>query len=177
MTTKNGRRLLALSPCAGSLARVGAHPTLRAWWDDGDGDVSWDMAWLIGLAHSRGTLPRCRLVGVAVACAETAADLLPDEARPHLATVASWARGDADVTAGDLRRARIALLEIRDSADAAYAAAAAADGGGRAHAAYAATAAVYAATTYAATCDVIRDAITIDEVCAALGLDPDQGVI
>ena len=179
-TTTNREKLLALSPFADGLIRAGAHHSLRAWWDGGD--VLSDMTWLIGRAHVDGALTRRRLVIVTMACVETVAHLLPDEARPHLATVASWERGSDDVTAEDLRVARIALLEIRgaDAATAAAYAATAAAYAAAADAAYAvAAAAIYAAsaTTAAATRDVIRDAITIDEVCEALGLDPDQGVM
>jgi hypothetical protein len=35
---------------------------------------------------------------------------------------------------------------------------------------------VEACAAQGATCDILRDAITIDEVCAALSLDPNQGV-
>ena len=61
---------------------------------------------------------------------------------------------------------------------AAVAAVAADDAAAYAAAAYAAADADAAdgAAAYAALCDVIRDAITIDEVCAALGLDADKGV-
>jgi hypothetical protein len=138
--------------------------------------------WLVGKAHSRGTLTRRALVLVAVRCCETVAHLMTPDALPHLATIGSWASGEEDVTVEDLREARDALRMISDAAYADayayYAAAATADAYAAADyaAAYAAYAADYA-DAYAAMCDVIRDAITIDEVCAALGLDPDQGVV
>ncbi len=90
---------------------------------------------------------------------------MPTEALPHLATIGSWANGEDDASVEDINEARDALRKIRQNADFAADAAAAA--------AYAAAAAA-AAAAYA-MCDVIRDAITIDDVCAALGLDPDQG--
>ena len=79
-------------------------------------------------------------------------------------------RGEASID--DVRSAKEAAA-YADDADAAAYAAYAADAA--AYAADAADAAADAAYAYA-VCDVIRDAITIDEVCAALGLDPDQGV-
>jgi len=163
----NRQILLALNPCVEGLARAAESPTLRDWWETST--TRGDMMWLVGKAHSRGTLTRRALVLVAVRCCETVAHLMTPDALPHLATIGSWASGEEDVTVEDLREARDALRMI---ADAAYA-----------YAAYAAAAAAYAAddadadaAAADAVCDVIRDAITIDEVCAALGLDPDQGV-
>jgi len=193
----NRSTMLALLPCKDGLARAAESPTLREWW--GTAANSGDMMWLVGKAHSRGTLPRRGLVLVAVRCAETCAHLMPDEALPHLATVSSWANGADDITVQDLCEARNALWSVRAAAydaaagtvsaaayayAAAYAAAAAAyayDAAAAyaAAAAAAADAATFTAAAYAAydaMCDVIRDAITIDVVCAALGLDPEQGV-
>ena len=168
----NRQKLLALNPCVEGLARAAESPTLREWWETST--TRGDMMWLVGLAHSRGTLTRRALVLVAVRCCETVAHLMTPDALPHLATVGSWASGADDVTVEDLREARDALRMISAAGtDAAYAYAA--DAYAADAAAYAADAAADAAYAYA-VCDVIRDAITIDEVCAALGLDPDQGV-
>lgn len=142
----NRQILLALNPCVDGLARATESPTLREWWDTSTSRS--DMMWLVGRAHANGTLPQRTLVRVAVRCCETVAHLMPPEALPLLADLAAWCGGADDV---DLWQVRDALLPIM-----------------RAYAA-----AVVAA---AAMCDVIRDAITIDEVCAALGLDADRGV-
>ena len=181
----NRQILTALLPCSDGLARAAESPTMREWWETSTSRS--DMMWLIGRAHSRGTLTRRALVLVAVRCCETVAHMMPAAALPHLATISSWASGAADVTARDLVEARDALWKIRQTAaananaDADYAAYAAAYAAADAYA-YAADAAACVADAdvdvdaACALCDVIRDAITIDEVCAALGLDPDQGV-
>jgi len=193
----NPEILTALSPCFDGLDRAAESPTLREWWETST--TRSDMMWLVGSAHSQGTLPRRRLVHVAVRCAETVAHLMPPAALPLLADLSAWTHGADDV---DIVHLRSRLWEVRyaayaayiaaAAADAAYAAAAAADAAYAAYdaaAAYAAYDAAYAAYDAAAAaadaaaydaaamCDVIRDAIGIDEVCAALGLDPDQGVV
>ena len=179
----NREILTALSPCTDGLARAAECPTLREWWETSTSRS--DMIWLIGKAHSRGTLSRRRLVYVAVRCAETVAHLMPPAALPLLADVSAWAHGADDV---DLVATRASLWEIRCAAhaaataatyDAATAATAAYDAADAATAAYDAADALAYAAAYAsaALCDVIRDAIAIDEMCAALGLDPDQGVM
>jgi hypothetical protein len=157
--------------------------------------------WLIGKAHTAGTLPRRALVLVAVRCVECVAHLLADDSLPHLATLSSWAHGADDVTAEDLEEAWRVLANAAKAAAAAAAKAAAAaaayDAGAAAvaraianaayaayayaanSAAYAANSAAYAAAVSAydaadADADVIRDAITLKTVCSALGLDPDE---
>lgn len=160
----NPEILTALSPCSDGLARAAESPTLREWWETST--TRSDVMWLVSSAHSKGTLPRRRLVHVAVRCAETVAHLMPPAALPLLADLSAWTHGADDV---DIVHLRSRLREVRYAAYAADAANAAAD------AAYAANAADAAADV--AVCDVIRDAITIGEVCAALGLDPDQGVV
>ena len=188
----NPEILTALSPCSDGLARAAESHTLREWWETST--TRSDMLWLVGKAHSKGTLPRRRLVHVAVRCAETVAHLMPPAALPLLADLSAWTHGADDV---DIVHLRNRLMEVHAAyaADAAYAAAYAADAAyaayDAAYAAYAADAAYAAYDAYdaadaaydadaaadAAMCDVIRDAIGIDEVCAALGLDPDQGVV
>ena len=197
----NREILTALSPCSDGLARAAESHTLREWWETST--TRSDMLWLVGKVHSKGSLSRRRLVHVAVRCAETVAHLIPPAALPLLADLSAWTHGADDV---DLTATRNALLNVRHAAYAAtYAAAAAADAAAAdaaydaacaayaaADAAYDAACAAYAAayaadaavadfcaaiTDDAAMCDVIRDAIGIDEVCAALGLDPDQGVV
>ena len=145
-------KIRALSPCPEGIARAVECGTLREWWETST--TRSDMTWLVGKSHSKGTLPRRRLVRMAVRCCETVAHVMPHEALPLLADIAAWCGGADDV---DLRQVRDALQVIRraaydDAAAAAYDAAA------------------------AAICDVIRDALDIDEVCAALGLDPDEAL-
>lgn len=164
-------KIRALSPCPEGLARAVECGTLREWWDTST--TRSDMTWLVGKAHSRGTLPRRRLVRMAVRCCETVAHVMPPEALPLLADLSAWCGGADDI---DLRQVHDALWTIRRTA-AAYAYADAADAAAdAADAADAAYAAADAAAAYAADamCDVIRDEIDIDEVCAALGLDPDE---
>lgn len=154
----------ALALTRDGLTRAAESPTLREWWETSTSRS--DMMWLIGRAHSHGVLTRRRLVHVAVRCCETVAHLMPPDALPLLADLSAWSHGAEDV---DIAGVRSGLSVVRRAdADAADAAAYAADAAAYAYAAYAADAAM---------CDVIRDAITIDEVCAALGLDPDQGVL
>ena len=189
--TTNRQILIALSPCTSGLARAAESPTMREWWDTSTSRS--DLMWLVGRTHSRGILSRRALVLVAVRCCETVAHLMPADALPHLATIGSWAHGETDVSVDEINEARTKLWWIRRKAYAADAAYAAVDAAAyyattddAADAAYYATTATTAAdaadaadyAAYAAAmCDVIRDAITIDEVCAALGLDPDQGVL
>lgn len=158
------------------------YPTLRAWW--AETTSLGHMMWLVDQAHTRGALPRRRLVGVAVACVLTVAHLLDESTLPYLATVSAWASGNAGVTAVDLVTARKNMFSAY--ADAIYTArdAYAADAADAAYAADVTDAAIFAAYAAAdadadadpAMVDVIRDTISIDEVCTALGLDPDQGV-
>jgi hypothetical protein len=122
--------------------------------------------------------------------------MLPVSSLEHLATVSAWARGE-DVTVGELR-ASVAALRAAEADDrAAYAAYAyvSACSAATATAEAAIEADIEAAInhfyivahatkprtaklcdTLAAICDVIRDEITIDEVCDALELNPDEGV-
>jgi hypothetical protein len=171
----NREILTALSPCSDGLDRAAESPTLREWWETST--TRSDMMWLVGKTHSQGSLSRRRLVHVAVRCAETVAHLMPPAALPLLADLSAWAHGADDV---DLLATWESLRDVRHAAYA-YAAYAADAANAAAYAAYAYAAdAAYAyADAYAAAamCDVIRDAIGIDEVCAALGLDPDQGVL
>jgi len=173
----NPEILTALSPCSDGLARAAESPTLREWWETST--TRSDVMWLVSSAHSKGTLPRRRLVHVAVRCAETVAHLMPPAALPLLADLSAWTHGADDV---DIVHLRSRLREVRYAANAAAAYAAAADAADAANAAADAADAAYAANAAdaaadVAVCDVIRDAITIGEVCAALGLDPDQGVV
>lgn len=151
MTTKTNAKILAkLGACDEGVARARAHPTLRQWWEHGERD---DMMWLIGEAHIHGTLPRRRLVAVALACAETMREHMPEASRQVCDDLRRWVEGDDSVDLDDVRRracaAHSAALFLLLTASATAT-----------HAAYAATA--------------TRSAITIDEVCAALGLDPEQ---
>ena len=155
------QKIKALSPCPEGLARAVECGTLREWWETST--TLSDMTWLVGKAHSKGTLPRRRLVHMAVRCCETVAHVMPPEALPLLADIAAWCGGADDI---DLRQVRDALWSIRTANAAADAAAA------NAYAAAYAAANAYADA--AAMCDVTRDALDIDEVCAALGLDPDE---
>ena len=154
-------KLADLKPCATGLASARESRTLRDAWDVASRN---DLIWLIGKAHTVGTLPRRALVLVACRCVETVAHLITDDSLPHLATVSSWANGADDVSDEDLREAREALLAGYRAAYACH----------NAIAAYAAYAAAADAATYAADADVIRDAITMETVCSALGLDPDE---
>lgn len=164
-------KLVDLKPCSFSLATARESRTLRDAWDVAP---SPDLMWLIGKAHINGTLPRRALVLVAVRCAETVAHLLDDASLPHLATVASWANGADDVIDDDLRGASTALCTAAYAVDAADVVAYAAYAAVAAVAAYAYDAAAYAVDADDAVADVIRDAVTLGTVCAALGLNPDE---
>jgi hypothetical protein len=171
----NREILTALSPCLDGLDRAAESSTVREWWETST--TRSDMMWLVGSAHSQGTLQRRRLVHVAVRCAETIAHLMPPASLPLLADLSAWTHGADDV---DIVQVRNRLWKVRYAAAAIAAAAAVADDADAA--AYTVDDAIADATDAnvaadAAICDVIRDAIGIDEVCAALGLDPDQGVV
>ena len=166
-------KLVDLNPCKAGLASARKSRTLRDAWDVASRH---DLMWLIGKAHVVGTLSRRDMVLVAVRCVECVARLLDDKILPHLVTLSSWAQGADDVTGEDVRAARRALAaDAYAAADDAYAAAddayAAADTNA---AADAASYAAYSADYAAADADVIRDAITLETVCSALGLDPDE---
>jgi len=191
--------LLQLNACQSGIDEVTAAASFRAAWD-ASASTS-DLAWLI--AH---TLPRARLVRVAVRCAETCAHLAPPECLPLLADVSAWANG-AEI---DIDAVRDALWAARYAADAVLAgdsalvraARAAWDAAGydvaaaAADASYAtvwarrcdavgasdavvdvAAAAADALHNYriesSVFCDVIRDEVDADEICAAMGIDPD----
>jgi len=128
----------------------------------------------VDLTATRNALLNVRHAAYAAAYAAAAAADAAAADAAYDAACAAYAAADA---AYDAACAAYAAAYAADAAyDAAYAAAYAAYA-----AAYAADAAVAdfcaAITDDAAMCDVIRDAIGIDEVCAALGLDPDQGVV
>jgi hypothetical protein len=164
MTTTNREKLLALGPCRDGLARAAECATLREWWETST--VLGDMRWLYAKAHSNGTMTRRRLVAISLRAVETVMHLLPDESIADLGLLAEWCAGRDDLD--------LVAVRQRLRADAAYAADA------YAYAAYAdayADAYAAAADAYAdaAMCDVLRDAVTIDELCACLSLDPDQG--
>ena len=95
----NQQKILALTPCRDGLARAAESTTLREWWDTLTNRS--DMMWLVGKAHSHGSLSRRTLALVAVRCCEAVAHLMPAAALPHLATVSSWAHGADDVSAAD----------------------------------------------------------------------------
>ena len=106
---------------------------------------------------------------------------LTDNQLRHLRSLIERERTHADdVTSEDLEEARRALAYAADAATAATATAAAAYAYAAAAAAtatavYSAYAAAAAAAAEAdADADVIRDAITLETVCLALGLDPDE---
>lgn len=148
-------RLRALGACAPALEWAATQPTLRAAWE-ACGERSW-LTWVIGAAHTKGTLPRTRLVACALRWVEPVAHLLPDESVLDLVVVAQWTIGLA--TLDEVRAAQQRLRNRR-----------------YAHAYADAAAASYAddaAAANAAFCDVIRASISVDDVCAALGLDPD----
>ena len=161
-------------------------------WDSCENAVTLMRA--VGDAHVRGTITRRRLVQVAIRCVEPVAYLLSDEALTALADLTAWSHGADDVDVDDVRRRlwaerRDAYARAADAADAAAADAAAAAYAFAADAA-AADAAAYAADADAATyaadaaswaaiasaratadadaaaalCDVIRDAITFEEI-------------
>jgi hypothetical protein len=185
-------RLAALDACQAARDWLATQPSLREAWDT-CGERSW-MTWLIGRAHSRGSLSRERLVQVTLRVVEPVLHLLPDDCTivDDLGIVAAWTVGRA--TREDLRvacdriNAERRKLWNADAAAAtaayAYAAAADADAAAAAYAAaataaaaaYAAYAAAAAAADADALCDVLRAAITIDEIGAALGLDPDERI-
>jgi hypothetical protein len=197
MTIPIPARLLALDPCSDARAWLDEErPTsLRAAWDTcprGD----W-LVWVVGQAHIYGALTRQRLVQVALRAIEPVCHLLTTEQVADLGVVARWPVGEATldevrearerlyaryIAADVLRAARAASVAAALAADAAALAAcdalaalraalAACDAASRA--AVAASDATYAATT-AAVADVVRAAITLDEVAAALGWDADE---
>lgn len=129
----------------------------------------------VGKAHSSGTLTRQRLMQVVVRCCETVAWRMPDASRTALADVAAWAHGDDGVDLHDAYSAADAAYSACSAAaDAAYSAYAAAVCSA-ADAAYSAcSAADAAAAAYSALCDVVRDEITVEEVCSALDVNPDE---
>jgi len=96
-----------LNACQSGIDEVKAAASFRAAWDASLSTS--DLAWLI--AH---TLPRARLVRVAVRCAETCAHLAPPECLPLLADVSAWADG-AKI---DIDAVRDALWAARYAADA-----------------------------------------------------------
>lgn len=191
--------LQSLNACQSGIDEVKAAASFRVAWESLL-STSY-MAWLI--AH---TLPRARLVRVAVRCAETCAHLAPPECLPLLADVSAWANGEkidiyavrdrlwaaryaADaIIIGDralVRAARAAWEASRydvaaAAADASYAtvwssnviAVAASDA--VVDVAKAATSALHnSCIEFGVFCDVIRDEVDADEICAAMGIDPD----
>jgi hypothetical protein len=127
----------------------------------------------VGDAHVRGTVTSRRLVQVTLRCVEPVAYLLSDESLTALADLTAWSHGADEVDLSDVRR----RLEREVAAAAAEAAAvlavawAAADAAAWAADATATTAAyvadawaAYAAARAAALCDVIRDAVTYEEI-------------
>jgi len=99
--------LQSLNACQSGIDEVKAAASFRAAWDASTSTS--DMAWLI--AH---TLPRARLVRVAVRCAETCAHLAPPECLPLLADVSAWANGEKI----DIDAVRDKLWAARYAADA-----------------------------------------------------------
>ena len=170
-------RLHSLEACADAVAFVETCATVEEAWETCQ-DGHW-LAWLVGRAHSSGGLTQQRLVRVILRVIEPVL-YLAHGAADHLGVVARWTVGEATIE--EVRTAHLALWRIRSDADAdapyaAYASAAAAYAA--AAAAYASDAAAYAhsavraysAAAYAAEramADVVRAAITIDELCAAL---------
>lgn len=144
------RPLLSLHPCMDArlwLASPDGPTTMREAWDTCERGT-W-LAWLVGRAHSRGTLTRQRLVACCLRLVEPVCHLLPDESIADLGIVAQWTIGEA--TIDEVRAARDRLWERRWSdAD---------------------------ADADAAAADVVRASITLDEVCAALDLDPDERMV
>jgi hypothetical protein len=188
------QRLVALDACRPALDwLLDEALTLRQAWECCERH-DW-MVWLVGRAHSHGTLARKRLVQACLRWMEPVCYLLSEESIADLGSVAQWTVGAA--TIADVRGARDRLCVRHRLCTAAYAAGAAAYAAAARAAGAAATAnadaaaaraagvaagvadaaaarAAYAAgAAYAAYADVIRASITIDEVCAALGIDPD----
>jgi len=154
-----------LNACQSGCDEVKAAASFRAAWDTSTSTS--DMSWLI--AH---TLPRARLVRVAVRCAETCAHLAPPECLPLLADVSAWADG-AKI---DIDAVRDALWAARYAADAVVAgdsalvraARAAWDAAGYDVAAAAADASY--ATVWARRCDaVVASDAVVDVAAAAAG--------
>ena len=122
-------RIKGLNACGSAIEAALQYETSQAMWDDckrGD----W-MLWLIGkLYGDPGSEKRKRLVLAACKCARLALKHVPqNEGRPLKAieTAEGWAKGEGDITLGDVRAAADAAYDAADAAyDAADAAAAAA---------------------------------------------------
>jgi hypothetical protein len=173
----NYKKILAIHPWHEGLVEAIGSATLRAWWRTTNDLIS--MTTLIGLAHAQGTLPRRRLVVVAFRCIEHVTHRVPPSSKKHLHVVGEWVYGgyvERDVWSRAHRELQHDL-EAGDEVGAVRAAYA----DSNEHAAHAAKSSMIHAghlATYgdAEICDVIRDEFTIDEVCAALYLNPDEGV-
>lgn len=166
--TTNRSILEAFHPCSYGLKRAAEAATLREGWNCSL--VLGDMWWLVEKAHESGSLSRRRLIQVALRVCKAA--MAPETVVAPLGRLCDWADGDDSVD----------LVSVRESLWSGTVAA-------FAHLGEAATAASTAWAVEsvgdavalvelhpAILCDVIRDAITIDELCAALNLDPEAGV-
>ncbi len=170
-------KILSLSPCSDAVAYLRTQPSLRAAWDDCERS-DW-LVWLVCRAHDRGTLSRQRLVQCCLRWIEPVCYLLPNKSITDLGVVARWTVGAAIIE--NVRETRDRLWRRywsdANTAARATAAAAAADAAAAAAAVAAAAAAARAtAADAAAAADVVRASITLDEVCAALDLDPEEVV-
>ena len=186
MKATNRSILKSLYPCNDGLNRAAEAATLREWWDHSLNLD--DMMWLVGKAHEKGNLSRRRIVQVALRACEVSMHLAPEAVVKPLGRLCDWLDGDDSI---DLVSVRKSLWDTATTpaADPAYFAVAAsvpypyatsidADASASAYAAAidAADAVACDGVAHAAMTDVIRDAITIDELCAALNLDPEAGV-
>jgi hypothetical protein len=150
------------------------------------------MLWLVGRSHIRGTLARQRMVVLAARCFERIADAILTTSREHFSTATRWARG-AGVTDDDVNRSYKALWDLSKcsasvvesacevvmsvhSRAECYDAAGCVNRIGSLAIVVARLRGVDVGVVDSELCDVIRDEITIDEVCAALDLNPDEGV-
>ena len=146
-------KLKDLDPCKYS-QRIGS--TIRKEWEKSSSDA----VWLFRQAHSKGTMPRKRLIEVTLNRIEFINHLMNDVSKKVIVDLRRWIAGED-----------IDLVAVSDTTRVAYVAARAADA-----AAYAdAYAAAYAADAYAADAAVdIRKYITVEEVCSYLDLVPDE---
>ena len=177
----------SLNPYYDVRDRITPAATLREWWDGSTNPD--DMMWLVGKAHAKGNLSRRRIVQVALRACEVSMHLAPEAVVEPLGRLCDWLDGDDSI---DLVSVQDTLQAetITSTSWSAYCATYAAYATAHATTHIAETATHYAdlATTNDASAgddddegepamtDVIRDAITIDELCAALNLDPEAGV-
>lgn len=150
-----------------------------------------DLIELIGKAHANGTLPRQHLTQIAVACCKTVLDKISPMAQTALLeiekiyTEPSAVNTDIDdvkKTLFELTYSSAYKAHVGNDSVVTYASLVASHSSSNNTAAHALAYVVHASTlahgkkeqSYSILCDVIRDEITVEEICRALNVKPDE---